>query len=168
MSESNSSSSTPEETHPPLHFLFFDLSLSNFPREEATDFLRSIPLRLGSGDTILVGFDHDNDKEEIEKTYNDSKGYTANFVFNGLRSAGRVLDNEKMADEDNWDYVKHYKSNNSAVFLICYMLSVGFLTSAAIGSIRNTYSLYEDTKHSPSRSVSIPSTNLLMVKSSLS
>ena len=110
MSESDSSSSTPEETHPPLHFLFFDLSLGNFPREEATDFLRSLPLRLGSGDTILVGFDHDNDKEEIEKTYNHSKGYTANFVFNGLRSAGRVLDNEKMTDEHKWDYVKHYNT----------------------------------------------------------
>ena len=152
VSESDSSPlSTPEEIQPPLHFLFFGASLGNFPREEAADFLRSLPLRPGSGDTILVGFDHDNDKEKIEKAYNDSKGYTANFVFNGLRSAGRVLGNEKMFDEDKWDYVNHYNivsqiASHVALFLTYYRLNVGFLASANIGSIRNTCSLYRKTR----------------------
>ena len=38
----------------------------------------------------------------------DSKGYTAKFIFNGLRSAGQVLGNEKMFDEDKWEYVNRY------------------------------------------------------------
>ena len=100
--------STPEEIQPPLHILFLGSSLGNFSREGAVDFLRSLPLRPGFGDTLLLGLDHDNDKEKIEKAYNDSKGYTENFIFNGLRSAGRVLGNEKMFDEDKWEYVNHY------------------------------------------------------------
>ena len=108
LSSDSSPSSTLEETQPPLHILFLGSSLGNFPREETADFLRSLPLRPGSGDTLLLGLDHDNDKEKIEKAYNDSKGYTANFIFNGLRSAGRVLGNEKMFDEDKWEYVNRY------------------------------------------------------------
>ena len=104
----SSSPSTPEEIQPPLHILFLGSSLGNFSRQEATDFLRSLPLRPGSGDTLLLGLDHDNDKEMIEKAYNDSQGYTAKFIFNGLRSAGRVLGNEKMFDEDKWEYVNRY------------------------------------------------------------
>jgi L-histidine Nalpha-methyltransferase / hercynylcysteine S-oxide synthase len=104
----SSSPSTLEEIQPPLHILFLGSSLGNFSREGAADFLRSLPLRPGTGDTLLLGLDHDNDKEKIEKAYNDSKGYTANFIFNGLRSAGRVLGNEKMFDEDKWEYVNRY------------------------------------------------------------
>ena len=107
----SSSLSTSEEIQSPLsplHILFLGSSLGNFPRDRATDFLRSLPLRPGSGDTLLLGLDHDNDKEMIERAYNDSKGYTAKFIFNGLRSAGQVLGNEKMFDEDKWEYVNRY------------------------------------------------------------
>ena len=138
--------STPEEIQPPLHILFLGSSLGNFSREGAIDFLRSLPLRPGSGDTLLLGLDHDNDKEKIEKAYNDSKGYTANFIFNGLRAAGRALGDEKMFDEDKWEYVNCYNIVRPTTFTCCrrvnliivhYRLNVGFLTSA-IGSIHNT------------------------------
>ena len=99
---------TPEKIQPTLHILFLGSSLGNFSREGAADFLLSLPLRPGSADTLLLGLDHDNDQVRIEKAYNDSKGYTANFIFNGLRSAGRVLGNEKLFDEDKWEYVNRY------------------------------------------------------------
>ena len=150
MSESfNSDSSppsTPEEIQPPLHILFLGSSLGNFPREGTADFLRSLPLRPGSGDTLLLGLDHENDKEKIEKAYNDSKGYTANFIFNGLIAAGRALGNEKMFDEDKWEYVNRYNivrpMTSRALrrlnfFLIHYRLNVSFFTSP-VASIHNT------------------------------
>jgi L-histidine Nalpha-methyltransferase / hercynylcysteine S-oxide synthase len=100
--------STPEDIQSPLHILFLGSSIGNFSREEAADFLHSLPLRPGSGDTLLLGLDHDNDKEKIEKAYNDSKGYTERFIFNGLRSAGRALGDENLFDQNKWDYVNHY------------------------------------------------------------
>ncbi|KAF8798917.1 DUF323 domain-containing protein [Phlegmacium glaucopus] len=100
--------STPEEIQPPLHILFLGSSLGNFSREGAADFLRSLPLRPASGDTLLLGLDHDNDKEKIEKAYNDSRGYTERFIFNGLKAAGRALGDENMFDKDKWEYVNHY------------------------------------------------------------
>lgn len=108
-SESGSSPpSTREDTQPPLHILFLGSSLGNFTREGSVEFLRSFPLRPGSGDTLLLGMDHDNDKETIEEAYNDRQGYTDRFIMNGLRAAGRTLGNENMFDEDKWEYVNHY------------------------------------------------------------
>ncbi|KAF8158186.1 DUF323 domain-containing protein [Crassisporium funariophilum] len=100
--------STPEGTHPPLHILFLGSSIGNFSRDDAASFLSSLPLRPGSADTLLLGLDHDNDKEKIEEAYNDSKGYTKRFILNGLRAAGRTLGDEHMFNEDKWEYVNHY------------------------------------------------------------
>ncbi|KAF9464118.1 DUF323 domain-containing protein [Collybia nuda] len=100
--------STPDEAQPPLHIVFLGSSLGNFTRQGSVDFLRSLPLRPGSGDTLLIGMDHDNAKEAIEEAYNDREGYTKRFIMNGLRVAGRTLGNENMFDEDKWEYVNHY------------------------------------------------------------
>ncbi|KAL0069089.1 hypothetical protein AAF712_003775 [Marasmius tenuissimus] len=105
---SASQPSTPNEIQPPLHLLFLGSSLGNFTREAATGFLRSLPLRPGSGDTLLIGIDHDNEKEAIEKAYNEPAGYTRKFIMNGLKAAGRVLGDEKMFAEDKWEYVNMY------------------------------------------------------------
>jgi hypothetical protein len=124
LNSDSSSLSTPEEIQPPLHILFLGSSLGNFSREGAVDFLRSLPLRPGSGDTLLLGLDHDNDKEKIEKAYNDSKGYTANFIFNGLRAAGRTLGDEKMFDQDKWEYVNCYNIVRPTTFTCCRRLNL--------------------------------------------
>ncbi|KAF7314700.1 DUF323 domain-containing protein [Mycena kentingensis (nom. inval.)] len=84
-------------------------SLGNFSRQDGADFLRSLPLRPGSGDTLLIGMDHDNGKELIEQAYNDSKAYTTKFIMNGLKAAGRALGNETLFDEANWEYVNNYE-----------------------------------------------------------
>jgi L-histidine Nalpha-methyltransferase / hercynylcysteine S-oxide synthase len=107
-SNSVSPPSTPEETQPPLHIMFLGSSLGNFNRADGAAFLRSLPLRPGSGDTLLLGLDHDNEKSLIEKAYNDSRDHTKKFIMNGLRGAGRVLGNESLFSEEKWDYVNRY------------------------------------------------------------
>jgi uncharacterized SAM-dependent methyltransferase len=100
--------STPDSAQPPLHILFLGSSLGNFSRTDGTDFLRSLPLRRGSGDTLLLGLDHNNQAGEIETAYNDPKGYTRRFIMNGLKAAGATLGDEHMFDENNWEYVGKY------------------------------------------------------------
>lgn len=82
--------------------------MGNFGRKDSVKFLQSMPLRPGSGDTLLIGLDHDNDKTLIEEAYNDRKGYTKTFIMNGLRAAGRALGNEDMFEEDKWEYLNRY------------------------------------------------------------
>ncbi|CDO77155.1 hypothetical protein BN946_scf184657.g30 [Trametes cinnabarina] len=92
----------------PLHFLFLGSSLGNFNRGEDAAFLKSLPLRPGSGDTLLLGLDHDNDAGKIELAYDDPKGITRNFIMNGLVSAGRALGDEHLFEEGKWEYVAKY------------------------------------------------------------
>ena len=102
---------TPPSTpgsHQPLHILFLGSSLGNFTRGEDAAFLKSLPLRPGSGDTLLLGLDHGNDGKKIELAYNDPKGITRNFIMNGLTSAGRALGDEHMFNQDKWEYVGRY------------------------------------------------------------
>ncbi|KAJ6504668.1 DUF323 domain-containing protein [Mycena vitilis] len=107
-SAATSPPSTPEDIAPPIHLMFLGSSLGNFSRAEGADFLRSLPLRAGSGDTLLIGLDHDNEKAAIEEAYNDSQGYTRKFIMNGLKGAGRALGDENLFDEENWEYVNNY------------------------------------------------------------
>lgn len=94
----------------PLHILFLGSSLGNFTRGEDAAFLRSLPLRPGSGDTLLLGMDHGADAQQIEVAYNDPKGITRNFIMNGLTSAGRALGDEKLFDQSKWEYVGRYNA----------------------------------------------------------
>jgi hypothetical protein len=107
-SDTSLSSTHPDGIRTPLHIIFLGSSLGSFSRTNATSFLRALPLRPGSGDTLLLGLDHDNEKDLIEEAYNDPKGYTRRFIFNGLRVAGRALGDESIFDEDKWDYVNRY------------------------------------------------------------
>ena len=108
-----------EENQPPLHIMFLGSSLGNFARSEITPFLRSFPLRPYHGDTLLLGLDHDNDKDLIESAYNDHQGYTKRFIFNGLRVAGRALGDENMFDEARWDYTNCYN-----VVSLCCLIQI--------------------------------------------
>ncbi|KAF7985929.1 hypothetical protein HWV62_43852 [Athelia sp. TMB] len=105
---SYTSPSTPDSVDPPLHIMFLGSSLGNFDREGGTAFLRSLPLRAGHSDTLLIGLDHDNDAAKIELAYDDPKGHTRNFIMNGLKAAGSTLGDENMFDEGKWEYVGKY------------------------------------------------------------
>lgn len=91
-----------------LHIMFLGSSIGNFDRAGAASFLRSLPLRAGEGDTLLLGLDHDNEKGKIEVAYNDKRGYTKKFIMNGLKVAGRSLGKEDLFNEDDWEYVNKY------------------------------------------------------------
>lgn len=100
--------STPGAEEAPHHILFLGSSLGNFEPGEDAAFLRSLPLKAGSGNTLLLGLDHANGKEKIEKAYNDCKGITRAFVMNGLKNAGHVLGDESLFDESKWEYIGKY------------------------------------------------------------
>ncbi|KAI0683454.1 hypothetical protein BC835DRAFT_1423256 [Cytidiella melzeri] len=100
--------STPGSDNSPFHLLFLGSSLGNFTRGEDVTFLKSLPLQPGSGNTILLGLDHDNDGGKIELAYDDPKGVTRDFIMNGLKVAGRTLGNDDLFSEDKWEYVGKY------------------------------------------------------------
>ncbi|KAG1748553.1 hypothetical protein EDB19DRAFT_1630127 [Suillus lakei] len=104
------SPSTPGNDQTPLHLLFLGSSLGNFKRGEGAEFLRAFPLEPGK-DTLLLGLDHDNGREEIELAYNDPQGHTRDFILNGLKAAGRALGDESMFAQGNWEYVNTYNES---------------------------------------------------------
>jgi L-histidine Nalpha-methyltransferase / hercynylcysteine S-oxide synthase len=108
LSSPTTAPSTPDESHAPVHMMFLGSSLGNFSRGEDVAFLRSLPLRRGSGDTLLIGLDQDNDANIIELAYNDPKGHTKAFIMNGLVAAGRELGDRTIFAEDKWTYVNRY------------------------------------------------------------
>jgi uncharacterized SAM-dependent methyltransferase len=107
-SSATTAPSTPDEGGAAVHVMFLGSSLGNFARGEDAAFLRSLPLREGSGDTLLIGLDHDNDASSIEKAYHDPKGYTTEFIMNGLHAAGRELGDSNVFSREKWEYVNRY------------------------------------------------------------
>lgn len=94
----------------PFHILFLGSSLGNFTRGEDSKFLRSLPLRAGKGDTLLLGLDHASDAAKIERAYNDPAGVTRRFILNGLKGAGQALGDESLFAPEKWEYVGRYNA----------------------------------------------------------
>lgn len=92
----------------PLRLMFLGSSLGNFDRASATKFLKGLPLRPGSGDSLLIGLDHDNSAEDVELAYNDPRGITKDFIMQGLKEAGKVLGEEDLFEKGKWEYANHY------------------------------------------------------------
>lgn len=95
----------------PLHLLFLGSSLGNFSPGEDLAFLRSLPMRPGRGDTLLLGLDHTADIAKIERAYDDRAGITRRFILNGLKSAGRALGDESLFAPEKWAYVSRYDAH---------------------------------------------------------
>lgn len=104
------SPSTPDVANleTPLHILFLGSSLGNFSRGEDAAFLKSLPLRAGKGDTLLLGLDHGADGARIKRAYDDRAGITRRFILNGLKGAGRALGDENLFAPEKWEYVGRY------------------------------------------------------------
>ena len=104
--------STPERTtlDSPLHILFLGSSLGGFPRDQGAAFLKSLPLRPGKGDTLLLGLDHGSDAARIERAYDDREGITRRFILNGLKVVGRTLGDESLFPLKKWEYVSRYNA----------------------------------------------------------
>jgi L-histidine Nalpha-methyltransferase / hercynylcysteine S-oxide synthase len=98
----------------PLHVLFLGSSLGMFRRGEDAAFLNALPLRVGKGDTLLIGIDHCTDGARIERAYNDRAGITRRFILNGLKVAGRALGDESLFLPEKWEYVCRYNAEERA------------------------------------------------------
>ena len=140
------------EGEPQLHLLFIGSSLGNFSRGENVRFLRSLPLRAGHGDTLLLGLDHNNSREDIEIAYNDPQGHCRNFHMNGLKAAGIVLGDSELFDLSNWEYTNSY-DEGSRECIPGTMASRGFLVHASLG----THEAFYKCLHS--HRIIIPGTN---------
>lgn len=129
LSEPSTPSTAPIESSPvPLHLLFLGSSLGNFARNDAAAFLKALPLRPGSQDTLLLGLDHDNGKEMIERAYDDRQGITRDFILNGLKGAGRAVGEEDTFGSD-WAYHSFYnevESKDSASDPWCHTNQISF------------------------------------------
>ncbi|KAJ7268383.1 hypothetical protein C8J57DRAFT_1067116 [Mycena rebaudengoi] len=88
----------------PMHLIFPRSTLGNLSRDDSVCFLKALPLRPGLNDTLLVGMEHDNEKDVIEAAYKDAGGYMRQVQMNGLKGAGRALGDENMFDETHWKY----------------------------------------------------------------
>ena len=102
----------------PLHLLFLGSSLGNFSPGEDLAFLKSLPLRAGRGDTLLLGLDHTSDTAKIERAYDDRAGITRRFILNGLKSAGRALGDESLFAPEKWAYVSRYDAQERKLALL--------------------------------------------------
>ena len=156
-SESESLNGFEEDDRPPLHIMFLGSSLGNFSRPDAASFLKSLPLFPGHGDTLLLGLDHDNDKQLIELAYNDPQGYTKRFIFNGLKAAGRAMGDERMFDEEKWEYVNYYDVVSCILLSeVVHKLEIAFLRQSVkffpsfISICFSRYMIQVDMKYSSS------------------
>jgi len=99
-----------------VHILFLGSSLGNIPPGEGATLLRSLPLRAGKGDTLLLGLDHTSDPTKVERAYNDRTGLSRRFILNGLKHAGRVMGDESLFDSGKWAYVSRYNAQERKSF----------------------------------------------------
>lgn len=98
----------------PIHLLFLGSSIGNFTRDGAAEFLRSLPLRAGSGDTLLLGLDHRNDPDLIRLAYDDPQGHTRAFAMNGMVNAEEAT--RGAIDSSRWSYVGVYNETLGECF----------------------------------------------------
>ncbi|MFZ6051448.1 L-histidine N(alpha)-methyltransferase [Halocola ammonii] len=83
--------------------LFLGSNLGNFPRENATSFLKAVNDRLDPGDLLLLGTDLRKHPRIIIDAYDDKQGITRAFNMNLLKRINRELD----ANFD-LDHFEHY------------------------------------------------------------
>lgn len=107
---------------PPKHFLFLGSSLGNFSRDSAPAFLRSIPLRPGSGDSLVLGLDHRNEEALVQKAYNDPSGCTRRWAENMWNGVSRLVGKDGLGE--GWEYTGRYnvKEGKSTVACACFTL----------------------------------------------
>ncbi|KAF8744381.1 Histidine-specific methyltransferase, SAM-dependent, partial [Rhizoctonia solani] len=97
-----------KSTSIPIQLLFLGSSIGNFTPGGAIDFLRALPLRAGSGDTLLLGLDQKNDGNLVQRAYDDPQGYTRAFALNGIQHAEEITGG--LIDSSKWSYVEKYNA----------------------------------------------------------
>ncbi len=94
-------------------------TIGNFIPSEAENLLKNFSTILGSGSYMIIGVDLIKPKKILENAYNDSKGITARFNSNILKSVNTIVGSK--LDKKNF---KHYaffndKKKRIEMHLIC-------------------------------------------------
>lgn len=71
--------------------MFLGSNISNFQREKAVDFFRSLRQVMNPNDRLFIGFDMQKDPRVIVAAYDDPQGVTAAFNLNLLTRINREL-----------------------------------------------------------------------------
>ncbi|MEO7120371.1 MAG: L-histidine N(alpha)-methyltransferase [Ginsengibacter sp.] len=71
--------------------LFMGSNIGNIPKEEVTDFCKSLRGHLSKGDMLLIGMDLKKNPKQILAAYNDKNGYTREFNLNLLHRINEEL-----------------------------------------------------------------------------
>lgn len=91
----------------PTWIMSMGSSIGNFTREDAASFLNGFAKVLGPSDAMVIGLDSCKNPKKVYQAYNDSKGVTRQFYFNGLSNANSVLGFEAFK-KDDWSVITEY------------------------------------------------------------
>jgi L-histidine Nalpha-methyltransferase / hercynylcysteine S-oxide synthase len=91
----------------PIHFLFLGNTIANFSKGDSdVAFLKSLPLKIGRGDKLILGLDRMKPAEEIERAYEHEE--MKPWKKNGLYSAGRLFGDEALFKPSEWELEERY------------------------------------------------------------
>lgn len=94
-------------------FVFLGSSLGNFDGKEAIKFLRKIHQSMKKSDYFLLGLDLVKNKQILEKSYNDSKGITAQFNLNLLTRINKEFGGN--FDLKNFEHVSFFNEQQKRI-----------------------------------------------------
>ena len=106
----------------PTLFVFLGSTIGNFNHTDFPRFFRALSSAMGPHDFLLLGADRVKAVKILEDAYNDSRGITAEFIFNVFRNINRLLksnfDLDKMRYESgfnrDWQQIEMYAVANES------------------------------------------------------
>ena len=104
--------------------LWMGSSVGNFDRSDAAQFLLSLKKSLKVGDSMLIGVDHRNDPDLVQRAYNDPEGDSEAFEMNALDHANSVMGYEAFKRSE-WRYEGIYDAAGG-------LHEVNFVTTADV------------------------------------
>jgi len=97
----------------PKLVLFLGSNIGNFDPQQSLEFMCNLFHCLNDKDYVLVGFDQKKDVRVLNKAYNDSAGYTAEFNLNILTRMNEELGANFI--RDNFQHYGFYNPNLGAM-----------------------------------------------------
>lgn len=101
---------TAENAQKPKCIMTLGSSVGNFPRPDASAFLKGFGDMLNPGDALLVGLDGCSDGDRVFHAYNDREGVTDQFTMNGLKHANRIM-GRQVFEEALWKSMGAYSKS---------------------------------------------------------
>lgn len=93
--------------------LFLGSSIGNFSGKERISFMKMLGGYMNESDRLIIGFDLIKDKEVLDKAYNDSRGFTAQFNLNLLQRINNEL--EANFDTDVFEHLAFFNEKESRI-----------------------------------------------------